>query len=477
MTERGTTPAAGESRASVLLHLLDSGNAIYLIVALGLAVRIIPLAMVGGSFLAHENPSYDRMALQLIRHAKFSPYWPPGLPYYLAFFHEIFGSGMLVARSSILLLYAGFSFALYALIKELSSRESANLAALTFAVYPSYIRYAFNPSTEYPAGICLILIVYLTVLIVRTHRYGLAPVLGLLLGALALVRPSSLVLAAIVPVYLLFRTRLARIAFASALMAALLISAWLWKAYDLSGRFIPINDSNEENFAFANHPDTPLFFTSRGGPVNFDHPARFLQLEEQIDANSSRLQQRLLLETTLHSILSRPDLFLLRCFNRFRVYFTFPVHHAEPLTRHLAGAGQIHAWLGGGITLIEVSFFWPIMVFAIVFCFNLPSFRTQFDAVSAILGIAAIYAAPCWLTWSQPRYSFPVIPLFAVLAFMLLDALLKRPWRQVLAPVLRSHARRRAMLLTLAFFFWIQMEWIVMIVSSDAWRQTGVQFS
>src|SRR6185437_1777439 len=110
----------------------------------------------------------------------------------------------------------------------------------------------------------------------------------------------------------------------------------------------------------------------------------------------------------------------------------------------------------------------PIMVLAIIFCFNLPSFRNQTDAVIPIMGVALIYAAPCWLTWSQPRYAFPVIPLIAVFSFVLLDAFLKRSWRQVLAPVLRSSARRRGMVFTLAFFFCIQIEWIVLILSWGA---------
>jgi 4-amino-4-deoxy-L-arabinose transferase-like glycosyltransferase len=445
--------------------LLDSSRAIYVVVALGLLLRIVPLAMVGGRYLAHENPSYDVMAQQLIGHVKFSPYWPPGLPYYLAVFHEIFGSGMLVARASILVLYAGFSFALYALVKELSSRRAGNLAALAFALYPSYIRYAFNPSTEYPTVVCLLLIAYLTILIVRKHRYALSPVLGLVLGALALIRANSLGLAIAVPVYLLFRTKKFSVAFVPLLMASLLVSAWLWKAYDLTGRFVMINDSNEENFVFANHPDTPLMFTSRGGPVEPELPPKFVQLEHEIDAKPSPAQQRVLREATLRYILSRPDLFLLRCFNRFCAYFTFPVHHAEPLVGRSGAKARIAYWLGNGITLLDVAFFWPIMVLAIVFCFNLPSFPGQAGAIFPIIGVALIYAAPCWLTWSQPRYAFPVIPLRAVFAFVLLDAFLRRPWRQVLAPVLRSAARRRAMLLAVAFFFCIQIEWIVLILS------------
>ncbi len=99
---------------SRLIQAFDSRYAIYLLIGLGVLVRLIPLALVGGKFLAHENPSYDVMAGQLLRNEHFSAYWPPGLPYYLAFFHALFGYGMLVARASILVAYVGFSFALHA---------------------------------------------------------------------------------------------------------------------------------------------------------------------------------------------------------------------------------------------------------------------------------------------------------------------------------------------------------------------------
>ncbi len=460
---------------SAFFNYLRDRRALYAIVSFGVLIRIVPLLLVGGRHLAHENPSYDEMALQLIGNVKFSPYWPPGVPYYLAFFHEIFGAGTLVARASILVVYVCFSFALYALVAELSSGLAGNLAVLAFAFYPSYVRYAFNPSTEYPTAACLLAIGYLTVLILRRKWYLLAPALGFLLGALALIRANSLGLAMVVPAFLCLRTKRWRPALACALMSAILVSAWLWKAYRLTDRFVMINDSNEENFVFANHPDTPLYVTSRGGPIEQNLPASFLQLEREIDEKPSPQQLQVLRQATLHYILSRPDLFALRILNRFRAYFTLPVHHAEPLVAQSRRRAQITFWLANVITIVEAAFFWPIMALAIVFWFNLPSFPTEREAALVITGVAFIYAAPCCLTWAQPRYSFPVIPLFAVFAFVLLNGLLERPWREVLAPVAKSTIRRRSMLLALTLFFCIQVEWLILFISSAAWREPVAQ--
>ena len=452
------------------MRLLDSPRAIYCIVGLGLLIRLIPLILVGGKFLAHENPSYDAMAWQLIHGSKFSPYWPPGLPYYLAFFHVIFGPGMLVARASMLAIYTAFSLLLYALVKDLSSRRAANLAVLAFALYPSYVRYAFNPSTEYPTAFCLLGIAYMTILLTRAPHWWHAAALGLVLGALALVRPNSLGLALIVPACLVFKTRKWGAAVTSVAVSSILVGAWLWKAHELAAHFVLFNDSNEENFVFANHPDTPLHVSCRDCPQEWRVPASFLRLEHEIDYKPTPERQRVLRDATIHYVFSRPDLFLVRIVNRLRAYFTFPVHYADPFRRSKMGA-FMRGWLGGVITIAELCFFWPIMILAIVFCFNLPNFAKAREPAIAMLGIAAVYAVPCWLTWSQARYAFPVIPFFAVFALVLLDALFEKPWREVLRPVLVSTPRRTTLLLTLAFFAYIQIEWIALLVSSNTWRQ------
>ena len=427
--------------------------------------------MVGGKFLAHENPSYDLMASELIHHVRFSPYWPPGLPYYLAFFHEIFGAGMLVARASMLVIYGAFSWLLHLVVKELSSRWAASLAVLAFALYPSYVRYAFNPSTEYPTAACLLAIAYLTIHVARRPRYWQAAALGLSLGALVLVRPNSLGLALTVPIYVLIRTRRWRIALASGLVCSVLVGAWLWKANDLAGHFVFINDSNEENFVFANHPDTPLEVTCRDCPEEWRVPASFLRLEQEIDYKPSPQRQRELRDATVHYVLARPDLFLVRILNRFRAYFTFPVHYGDPLARDSRSSASVRRGAGLLITMAEASFFWPIMMLAVIFLFNLPRFPEAQGGTAVLFGIAAIYSIPCWLTWSQARYAFPVVPLFAACAFVLLGAWRKKPGREFLWPAWMSVRRKTAMVLTLACFASTQVEWIALLVRSNTWQQ------
>lgn len=439
--------------------LSGSGWAVHFIVAFGVAIRIAALSRVGGRSLYYETLTYDVTGLQLLSGEKFDPYWPPGVPYYLAFFHWIFGPGMLIARASMLLVYVGFCYALYWLVQMFASRSVASLTVLVFALYPSYVRWAFNPSTEYPTAMCLAAIALLALLAARERSWWAAAALGLVLGVLALVRPNSLGLTLAAPVWLWFRTRKAGLALAVLLVAAAPISAWLLKAHAMTGRFVMINDSNAQNFFQANNPWTPLYNTCVGGPVEWTVPPEFSKLEQEIESRPAAEQQLIYRRIALEHIASRPDLFLLRSFNRFRAFFCFPIHHGEPLSR----TGKTPAILGLAITAAELSFFyWPIMVLAILFWFTCPLPAAQAEA-RAVLGIVFIYAMPFFLTCSQSRYNFPIVPLFAVFAAAFIENVRDRSWREVMGPLRSSGWRRRVLYATLAFFFYIQVEcmWIV----------------
>ena len=435
---------------------------VHLTVAFGLAIRIAALSRVGGRFLYYDNPAYDQMGLQLLAGAKFDPYWPPGVPYYLAFFHWIFGPGMLIARASMLLVYAGFCYALYALVQRFASRWAANLTVLVFALYPSYVRWAFYPSPEYPTAMCLAAIALLALVAARQRSWWAAAALGLVLGVLALVRANSLGLTLAVPVWLWFRTRKAGLALAVLLVAAAPISGWLLKAHTMTGRFIMINDSNAQNLFQGNNPWTPLYNTCCCGAVEWTVPPEFTKLEHEIDCKPAAERQPIYRRIALEHISSRPDLFLLRSFNRFRAFFCFPLHHGEPLSP----TGKAPAIVGLAITAIELVFFYcPIMVLAILFWFTSPSPAAQADA-RAVLGVLFIYAVPFFLTCSQPRYNFPIVPLFAVFAVAFIEAVRKRSWGEVMEPLRSSAWRRRALYVTLAFFFYIQVEWMWIVAQA-----------
>ena len=83
------------------------------------------------------------------------------------------------------------------------------------------------------------------------------------------------------------------------------------------------------------------------------------------------------------------------------------------------------------------------------------------DPVVAILGAALVYALPYWVTFSQPRFNFPVVPLLAILAVKFLDEWTQAPRSQVFEPPAAPGKRRALLVGALSLFAYIQLEWIV----------------
>ena len=92
---------------------LDSRRATYTFLGFGLLLRLAALSMAGGGALENEAPGYYGTALQILHQEEFSPYWPPGVHYYLFVVLRVFGESLLVARASILLFYILFYIGRY----------------------------------------------------------------------------------------------------------------------------------------------------------------------------------------------------------------------------------------------------------------------------------------------------------------------------------------------------------------------------
>lgn len=438
---------------------LELRRTLYPILCFGLVLRVAALALVGSAPLGNETPGYYRTALAILHNEEFPLYWPPGVPYYLYGVQWLLGESMLVARAAILPVYLVFSLFLYRLARTITTRRAANLLVLVFALYAPYVRYAFNPSTEYPAAALLAGLVYFAIRAVATRRPVHAIAAGVCIGALTLVRPSSALFLLVVPAYCVLVTKRARMAWIPLLLGSLAVSLWLVKAHHMSGRWVFVNESNAENLFFGNNPYTPLYRTWPEGQAEIGFPAGFRALLDRIRNEPDEIRGRSYLRVAVDHIISRPDLFLLRSVNRMRAYFGFPVHHGEPLKRISLLAR--HPWLVPlGLTVLDLMFYWPLMVLAILGIFSFLRRPTLDDPIVAIGGAVLLYAIPYWVSFSQPRFNFPVVPLLGVLAVKFLDVWTRRRASPIPGPVWASGKHRAAALATLIVFAYIQLEWI-----------------
>ena len=170
---------------------------VHLTVAFGLAIRIAALSRVGGRFLYYDNPAYDQMALQLLPGRNSTHTGRRACLTIWAFFHWIFGPGMLIARASTAACVRRFLLCALRAVQRFASRSAATrrcsyshsaLLRKRWAFYPppsTLRRCVWRPLRCWPWSRAAALLVA-------------AAALGLVL-LLALVRANSLGLTLVVP--------------------------------------------------------------------------------------------------------------------------------------------------------------------------------------------------------------------------------------------------------------------------------------
>ncbi len=439
------------------LGYFDSARTIHAIVIAGLAVRLAEIAAFSRLGLRGDDTIYDGFARALLHHGTLDPLGPPGVAFYLEFFYRIFGASTDVARICILLFYPAFAYLLYALIKRLSNRKAANLMVLFFSLSPSYLFLSIEPITEMPATVLLLVATGLLLRLSRRATWGDLTLLGADLGFLTLTRPSCMLLVIAVPIYLWVRTRRPWFSVMPLLLAGLLVGLWIVRLYQRTGHFLMINYSSTQNVFLGNNRYTPLYATwwfASHTEGELGVPEGFVKMYRKILHQPWFVQNTLYRQIAVRSILSRPDLFLVRTFSRLRVYFAFDSYLGSLLLNRY-DQSRVLAFLA---IAGDAFFYCTVMLLAILFLFTLTKESERAKPALMITGISVLYAVPYWLSVSHPIYHFPVIPLFGILGAMLLGDLMERPVRLVLQPLYSSATRRRWLAVSLVVFAYIQVE-------------------
>jgi 4-amino-4-deoxy-L-arabinose transferase-like glycosyltransferase len=459
------TPLSVPQPGSNLLRFLDGRRAVFFLIGFGLFLRLAALLLLSAFPLASDAVDYHETALRLLSGEHFAPYWPPGLPCYLLLFYKLFGASAFVARACMLPFYLAFSVLLYAYVKEIGSTRAANLAVLVFALYPTYIHLSVEPTTQFPVAACLVAIAFLvTTIVCRKASWGTVIALGLVLGWVTLIRPSSGFLLVAAPLYLWLRTKSLKNAVVSLVIATVVVGAWLVKAHELTGRFVMINYANSKNLFIGNNPYTPLYKTwwfgsHKAGEVEV--PAAYTAMKEEITRNPPDVQDRLYKEKAISYIQSRPDLFLIRTVNRIRAYFAFDTFTGSFLTTWYHMSRKV----GLSVIGLDALFYTFVMFVALVMLFGFRNGLRLPEHAQIAVGIVVLYAVPYFLSFAHPVYHFPVVPLFGALAAALAAPLLGTPRSVVSREIGWVLKRNHALLFALALFLYIQMEWVFVMRS------------
>jgi len=451
-----------------VVKYLNSKSAFWLILVLGVVARILPLISLSTVPLASDALSYHKMAERIVLAENFSPYFPPGLPYYLSIWYFFFGSNEFIGRLSMILIYILVATTLYLVAEKLASRRAANLSVLMISFYPAFILQSIEPLTQLPAALCLVALVYLLLdvpLSSPAFMQWLRPIIiGILLAFVTLIRPSCLLLVIAVPIFGGIRSRMFWPSVTAFLVAAIIISVWLHKAHDMTGRFVMINDANALNFFFGNNPYTPIYKTWWFGSHSagdVDVPSDYTAMYQSIRSLPPAERDAKLRQIAIDHITSRPDLFLLRTINRIRVFFAFDSATGSSLRE----AYSFNTAASLTVIAIDAIAYFTIMLLAIFFMFIYRGSGFSSEHFFLLLGMILIYSMPYWISFSHPAYHTPIVPILAVLAGIAGDELMKAQKRSLVATFWFPKSKRYALLACLAVFLLIQTEWVLFNLS------------
>jgi len=436
------------------VRILSQRSATATIIGIGIALRLLFLLLIADKPLMSDAVNYNDMAVALVRGIPLVPLFPPGLPLYLSLIHRALGDSVLVLRLAMLVFYGGLSFFVYRIAMLLTGDKAVgNLSLLLLALAPETIHLSLDPWTEMPTAMLLAAVVYFLLRTISTASRVNAVFLGLCVGYLALLRPSSLIFVILLPLYLGWRLKSLITPLTAGMIAILLVATWIGYVHGKIGRFVQINTANAKNLYYGNNPITPLYRTWWLG----SHHEKDSDLLQNVsspasdpisqDAEFSRLAKE--------HILQRPDLFLLRSFNRVCVYFAL-----DPFT----GAYLIEDYgfpklLGLLVIALDAGIYFVIAASSILYFATLGSLKYRKQTSFILLAITVLYAAPYFVAFSHPRFRFPLNPLLMILCSAFLIAILSQP-----QTVLREIQHHKAgLVVALVAFALIQVEFLLMM--------------
>jgi hypothetical protein len=420
-----------------------------LILGCSLLLRILVLWAVAGTPLASDSQDYRGMALRLLQGDHFVPYWPPGLPLYLAPFLAA-GFGDIVLRASMLAWWILFCVGWVRLGRDLGVKTNTLLLLLAvFSVTPALIHFSVEPMTQLPSAVLLLLAVSASVRCWKGAGWREALLLGGTMGGLALIRPSALPLMVAFPALIYLSRRRFTEPMIAITLGAVMILAWVAKVHQLSGQWT-INNSNGANLYYGNNPWTPLYRTWYFGShakVGTDEILQFPEYEtivRQITALPETERGAAFQKKAVEYVLHRPDLFLLRTINRVRCFWGFDIFTAANLRETDPTASR---WFVPVFSM-DAACYLMIAGFAFYWIAAAPALFWARWETWLLTTTVVLYALPYWVTMSHPTYHFPVMAPLALLGAL--------AWQLVRSSGTGSRARGWAALVMLAL---IQVEW------------------
>jgi len=359
-----------------------------------------------------------------------SAFEPVGYPAFLALLYYVFTPGIIVPKLANILLSCLTMIMTYVIAKRAFSEKVALIAMLIMALIPRNISFTSVLSTEITFTAlfaALNLLVFL-----RPEGMRAAALRGVLTGVLALIKPYMLVYQFVMFAMDYIHTgklipSLKSFSVTTALMI-LLISPWTIRNYILFDAVIPVSTNGGINL-FTNNNDYATGgwqdpFKIPGSPLlEYKHGNDGFWDEVAVD----RLGKKLAFQW----IINHPGDFIRVGF--IKMYRTFIMcNDVEWAIYAIEGGGEFkHIKLLNDIAGTVHYILLTLIAFYFVFLLRHAVRNRKVDYIHLIILLnIAFYMAIVFVFEGQPRYSFPLVPLYSIMAsWALVDgiSLLSRP--------------------------------------------------
>lgn len=381
-----------------------------------------------------DQLSYHHLALRLLDGHGFTfaePWWPLTQPdepsahwsflytFYVTLLYGLFGPNPIVARLIQVVIVGILQPYLAYLIGRRLFDEWVGLAAAFFtAVYFYFIYYAATLMTEPFYLVAILASLYLTMRIAdsgpRPQVKG-ALLLGLLLGAIVLLRQLYLLLIPFQLLWLLWawykrhgRTPLVEIMLAAILVVAMILP-FTYYNYTRFDRFVLLNTNAGYAFFWGNHP----VYGARFIPIIENYLVLIPRevLEQNLD--EAALDQELL-GRGIQFVLEDPARYALLSISRIPAYFMFWPTANSGLASNLGRVGSF------GLML-------PFMLYGIFLALRRNWSWSLFASPIFLLFLfALVYTGIHLLTWALVRYRLPVDAVLLIFAGLAATNLARR---------------------------------------------------
>jgi 4-amino-4-deoxy-L-arabinose transferase-like glycosyltransferase len=340
--------------------------------------------------------------------------WPPGYPALLAVPYKLFGHDPAYGRV-LNVVAAGLSIALvYAIGRRLLGWQVGLIAAALLAVFPGQIFFASVLLTESVFTALLLMLLLALILLndgPRPPPLRAAMGVGLLLGAMALVRSEGTMLVLVVVVFwrLLVPSWRALAPYAGLLLlgAALVVAPWTVRNYVTMGGFVPISSGGSHTFWAGHHAN---IYGEQGLGDIAAAVARERQFEEMPYPERELRFERDLLDEALRYAFTHPVTELTNL--RLKAYYLFRDDSSALdwiQTRPTIPKGDVTTF-----SRLANGFYYVVLVYAAL---GIALDRRWRDRRHVLLFlIAGVWVATHLLFLPNPRYHAPLVPVLCLAA-------------------------------------------------------------